>query len=155
LKSWALGEFLRLFQKKLQPSCDFVSYFPLIRVEKTSLKSEKRPKNTKENKNESYYHKLRLQVCATERNQTLMGEDSQNLLVEPILVGSEDAASMLNISLTAFKALDRAGQIGPMPVRIGMLKRKLWSVSELRQWAEAKCPRREIWQGIENNFKKN
>ena len=71
--------------------------------------------------------------------------------VEPILVGIEGAAGMLGISVTAFKALDRTGQIGPMPVRIGTLQRRLWSVSELRQWAEAGFPIREIWQATKKN----
>ena len=73
--------------------------------------------------------------------------ESQNILVhiEPVLVGIEDAASMLGISVTAFKALDRSGQIGPMPMRIGTLKRRLWSVCELRQWAQAGCLIREKW----------
>ena len=79
-----------------------------------------------------------------------MAENTQNVLVraEPVLVGVEDAASMLGISVTAFKALDRTGQIGPMPIRIGTLQRRLYSVCEMRQWAEAGCPTRERWQGM-------
>ena len=79
-----------------------------------------------------------------------MSENAQNVLVriDPVLVGIGDAASMLGISTTAFKALERTGQIGPMPIRIGTLQRKLYSVCELRRWAEAGCPIREIWQGM-------
>ena len=79
-----------------------------------------------------------------------MSGNGQNLLVqiEPALVGIEDAASMLGISVTAFKSLDRTGGIGPMPVKIGTLKRRLWSVCEVRRWAESGCPTRERWQGM-------
>jgi len=66
--------------------------------------------------------------------------------VEPILVGIEGAASMLGISVTAFKALDRTGQIGPLPTELGVCRRRLYCVSELRRWAEAGCPPREKWQ---------
>ena len=79
-----------------------------------------------------------------------MTESTQNLLIEPALVGTEDAASMLGISVTAFKALDRVGQIGPMPIRIGTLQRRLYSVCELRRWAEAGCPTRERWQELKD-----
>ena len=72
--------------------------------------------------------------------------------VEPILVGIEDAASLLGISVTAFKALDRAGQIGPLPVKIGTLKRRLWSVNELKQWVQVDCPIREIWQAMREDI---
>ena len=79
-----------------------------------------------------------------------MTENAQNLLIEPALVGVDDAASMLGISVTAFKALDRVGQIGPMPIRIGTLQRRLYSVCELRRWAEAGCPTRERWQEMKD-----
>jgi hypothetical protein len=85
-----------------------------------------------------------------------MSETATNVLVriEPALVGVEDAASMLGISVTAFKTLDRTGQLGPMPVRVGMCRRRLYKVSELRAWVEAGCPNREKWQVIkdEKNF---
>jgi len=81
-----------------------------------------------------------------------MIENAQHLVarIEPVLVGIEGVASMLGISATAFKALDRTGQIGPMPMKIGTLKRRLWSVCELRQWAESGCPIREQWQGMKD-----
>ena len=69
--------------------------------------------------------------------------------IEPALVGIEDAAFMLGISTTAFKALDRTGQIGPMPVHLGNCRRRLYSVEELRRWAtEGRCCSREKWQGM-------
>lgn len=83
-----------------------------------------------------------------------MSETAQNILVkiEPVLVGIEDAASMLGISVTAFKALDRMGGIGPLPVQIGTCRRRLYSVCELRRWAEAGCPIREQWTEIKKEY---
>jgi hypothetical protein len=86
-----------------------------------------------------------------------MNENAQNMLVkiEPALVGIEDAAGMLGISVTAFKALDRTGQFGPMPVVLGSFRRRLYSVEELRRWViDGHCCSREKWQAIkdEKNF---
>lgn len=84
-----------------------------------------------------------------------MSEVTQNVLirVEPVLVGIEEAASMLGISVTAFKMLDRTGVIGVLPVSLGDCRRRLYCVSELRRWVEAGCPIREQWQAMkrENN----
>ena len=66
------------------------------------------------------------------------------------LVGVEGAASILGISVTAFKALDRCGQIGPLPVELGTCRRRLYSVCELRRWAEAGCQGREKWVGMKS-----
>jgi hypothetical protein len=78
--------------------------------------------------------------------------DAEKTLVriEPVLVGVEGGASMLGISPTAFKSLDRTGQIGPMPIELGICRRRLYCVSELRRWAEAGCPTREKWQAIKD-----
>ncbi len=84
-----------------------------------------------------------------------MSENTQNVLrIEPILVGIEDAAFMLGISVTAFKALDRTGQIGPLPVQIGTFRRRLYSVCELRRWAEIGFPIREKWVGVKEFYRK-
>lgn len=80
--------------------------------------------------------------------------ENQKILVriEPVLVGIEDAASMLGISLSTFKALDRKGGIGPLPVQISTVKRKLYQVDELRRWALAGCPIREKWQTLKDLY---
>jgi len=80
-----------------------------------------------------------------------MSQNAKNVSVriEPVLVGIGDAASMLGISVTAFKDLDRAGQIGPLPVQLGNCRRRLYSVEEFRQWiTEGRCCSREQWQGM-------
>jgi hypothetical protein len=85
-----------------------------------------------------------------------MDRNVQNMIVriEPIFVGIEDAAAMLGISVTTFKDMDRVGKLGHLPVHINTIRRRLYAVSELRQWAEVGCPIREKWQKIieENNF---
>jgi len=64
-------------------------------------------------------------------------------------LGVEGAAGMLGISVTAFKALARTGQIGPLPLRLGDCRRRLYSVEELRRWAnEGRCCNREKWQAV-------
>jgi len=85
-----------------------------------------------------------------------MNGNAQNAMVriEPIFVGIEDAAAMLGISVTTLKDMDRVGKLGPLPVHINTIRRRLYVVKELRQWAEAGCPIREKWQRIreEKNF---
>ena len=77
-----------------------------------------------------------------------MSNGNQQITIEPVLVGIEGASSMLGISVTAFKALDRTGQIGPLPVELGTCRRRLYCVGELRRWAEGGCLTREKWQAI-------
>jgi hypothetical protein len=79
-----------------------------------------------------------------------MNENAQNIIVriEPIFVGIEDAAAMLGISVTTFKDMDRTGRLGPLPIHINTIRRRLYKVYELRQWAEANCPIREKWQKV-------
>ena len=85
-----------------------------------------------------------------------MNGNAQNAMVriEPIFVGIEDAAAMLGISVTTFKDMDRVGKLGPMSIHINTIRRRLYDVCELRQWAEAGCPIREKWQKMrdENNL---
>ena len=81
----------------------------------------------------------------------MIGCEQQNIVVkiEPALVGIEDAASILAISATAFKALDRTGQIGPLPVVLGNCRRRLYAVDELRRWViDGHCCNREKWQDM-------
>jgi hypothetical protein len=79
-----------------------------------------------------------------------MSENAQNVLVriEPIFVGIEDAAAMLGISVTTFKTMDRTGRFGPLPIHINTIRRRLYKVREIRQWAESGCPIREKWQDM-------
>jgi hypothetical protein len=78
-----------------------------------------------------------------------MSDNNRNMLVkiQPLLMGIEGIAAMLGISVTAFKDLDRTGQIGPLPVQLGNCRRRLYSVEEFRRWViEGRCCSREKWQ---------
>jgi predicted DNA-binding transcriptional regulator AlpA len=69
----------------------------------------------------------------------------EKLLVrlEPVLVGIEDAASMLGISRAHLYALHSSGRLGPMPVKLG--NKTLWVRQELIDWTANRCPSREQW----------
>ena len=69
-----------------------------------------------------------------------------NITVEPLLVSVDDAARLLGIGRTLFLEMEASGRLGPMPQKFN--KRKLYSVSELRQWTEAGCENRERWLAI-------
>jgi predicted DNA-binding transcriptional regulator AlpA len=69
--------------------------------------------------------------------------NSRHLTTESILVDSRKAAAMLGFSLSHFYAMANSGRIGPQPLSFGKSKR--YVVEELRQWAQAGCPRREVW----------
>lgn len=77
-----------------------------------------------------------------------MSENVQDMLVqiEPILVGLENLAAMLDLSPSTLKMMERNGRLGPMPVQVQTIKRKLWYVDEVRRWAQAGFPTRERWQ---------
>jgi predicted DNA-binding transcriptional regulator AlpA len=74
-----------------------------------------------------------------------MREQNKNagIQLQPILVNSETAATMLGISKRHFDSLERGGKIGPMPAKLG--GRVLWCADTLRSWAAAGCPAREQW----------
>jgi hypothetical protein len=81
---------------------------------------------------------------------------NENLLnpvvkIEPILVGLEGLAAMLDLSVSTVKLMEKNGQLGPMCVQVQTIKRKLWSVAEVRRWGEAGFPIRERWQKILKN----
>lgn len=76
----------------------------------------------------------------------------ESLPLEPILVNDENAASMLGIGVTMFRALIDDGTIGPTP--ICLKKRKLHSVRALREWERLGMPPRREWVAIVASDKK-
>lgn len=64
------------------------------------------------------------------------------LIAEPIAVDAVEAARLFGVSPSFWRKLDRAGAI-PLPVKLGA--RVLWTVRELRAWADAGCPPRGKW----------
>jgi len=69
--------------------------------------------------------------------------------VDLILADAKQAAEMLSISPSHLYSLANMGLIGPQPIALARSKRYI--VSELRAWADAGCPRREVWEEIKEN----
>ena len=69
----------------------------------------------------------------------------QVVQVEPLLVGCKVAAEILGISKRQFDTMERCGRIGVMPIS-PFGRRKLYCLAEFREWVNAGCPSREIWQ---------
>jgi predicted DNA-binding transcriptional regulator AlpA len=65
--------------------------------------------------------------------------------VAALLVPAEMAGSMCGRSEASWWRDHAAGRI-PAPIRLG--GRTLWRVQELRDWVEAGCPDRQIWQAL-------
>jgi hypothetical protein len=63
--------------------------------------------------------------------------------LEPLAVGREQLAALLSIGVATLDRWDAAGLLGPVGVR--KAGRKLWSLSELRQWVDAGMPGRKEW----------
>ncbi len=72
-----------------------------------------------------------------------MGPNEQ---LEPLLVSASDAAKMIGVGKSLFYQLVSDGRLGPEPVELG---KKLYSLSELQSWVDAKCPARSEWIEIQ------
>lgn len=65
--------------------------------------------------------------------------------VTPALVRRKGAAALCDMGLSTFDRADAAGLI-PAGRKVGGCK--LWSVAELRAWAEHGCPPRAEWSAV-------
>ena len=74
--------------------------------------------------------------------------------VPALLVDATGAAKMLDLCTTVFYRLDAQGMVPP-PVTLGLgnLRRRLWSVSELRRWVRAGTPPRHEWAALKERSK--
>jgi len=62
----------------------------------------------------------------------------------PLLLSREQVAAALGgCSASHVDRLDRAGKLGPCPIRLGSCVR--WSAAELADWVAAGCPARVEW----------
>lgn len=61
----------------------------------------------------------------------------------PLLLTTDQAASLLNIGRTLLYSMHTSGQLGPLPIRLG--RRTLWRHDELKRWVLAGCPPRIKW----------
>jgi len=71
---------------------------------------------------------------------------NNSVAIEPLLVGINDAASMLSISRPLLYQMISDGRFGLMGIRFG--RKRLFSVDELRSWVQAGCPARRQWEKI-------
>jgi hypothetical protein len=67
--------------------------------------------------------------------------------IEPLTVGREQGAKLFSVSRATWDRWDSSGLLGP----VGMKKagRKLWLLSELREWAASRMPCRKEWLAIQ------
>jgi predicted DNA-binding transcriptional regulator AlpA len=71
---------------------------------------------------------------------------SRTLVLEPLLVSAPDAAHVLSISEATFWRWDSSGELGPRGIKKG--GRRLWLLSELREWTQAGMPSRSQWEAM-------
>ncbi len=60
-----------------------------------------------------------------------------------LLLTAREAAAACGVSLRTWRSWDAAGKI-PQPRRIGS-RTVRWSAAELKNWNDAGCPGRDIW----------
>ena len=68
---------------------------------------------------------------------------TDGVVLEPLVVGLEDAARLCGISRSKWCSMKSAGQT-PFPVHLG--RRVVWPVSELKAWLEAGAPPGLKWR---------
>ena len=83
-------------------------------------------------------------VCEADRKSHSPGRRGRALALEPLLVSAPDAAHVLSISEATFWRWDSSGELGPRGIKKG--GRRLWLLSELREWTEAGMPSRSQWE---------
>lgn len=76
-----------------------------------------------------------------------MATDTAATVVEldALLVSGSGAAKLCGLSPRTWRRLDSAGAV-PLAIRIGGGTLKRYLASELRSWAEAGCPNRQVWE---------
>ena len=68
------------------------------------------------------------------------------LALDPLLLSACEAAKLLSISEATFWRWDSSGELGPRGIKKG--GRRLWLLSELRDWTEAGLPHRTQWEAM-------
>jgi hypothetical protein len=66
-----------------------------------------------------------------------------SLSSEPLLVAASGAARLCSMGTSTWRRMDHRGAV-PRPVTFG--RRRLWSVSTLRRWADLGCPGRAAFE---------
>jgi predicted DNA-binding transcriptional regulator AlpA len=72
-------------------------------------------------------------------------DTTTNIQLRPLLLNREQVAEVLGgCSASHVDRLDRAGKLGPRPIKLGGCVR--WRADELEAWIAAGCPGRVDWQ---------
>jgi predicted DNA-binding transcriptional regulator AlpA len=66
--------------------------------------------------------------------------------IEPLVVGQEDLAKLLAVDETTIWRWDKAGEIGPVSIKI--VGRRVWVLAEIKEWVAAHMPNREAWLAL-------
>lgn len=76
---------------------------------------------------------------------TPQGQDGPH---RPLLVGRDDAAALVGVSVATWDRLTAAGKT-PAPVKLG--GRVLWRTSDLELWTDLGCPDRRTFSVIKDS----
>ncbi len=66
--------------------------------------------------------------------------------IAPALLTIPQVCSYLNIARPTFYRLKETGAFGLLPVKLGTLRKVLYSRIELDAYVRSGCPHRKIWQ---------
>jgi prophage regulatory protein len=71
--------------------------------------------------------------------------------VQPLLVGTKEAARLCGVSLATWHRLNAASKV-PKPMRLG--GRVLWSMDSLRLFVQLGCPDRRMFEALQASARK-
>ncbi|MBC8470333.1 MAG: helix-turn-helix domain-containing protein [Planctomycetes bacterium] len=66
--------------------------------------------------------------------------------IAPALLTIDQVCAYLNIARPTFYRIKATGAFGLLPVKLGTLRKVLYSRIELDAYLKAGCPHRKIWQ---------
>jgi predicted DNA-binding transcriptional regulator AlpA len=73
-------------------------------------------------------------------------KQSVTLALEPLVVTTEELAQLLRISVATLDRWRDSGRLGPPGNKIG--GRRLWALTEIREWIARGMPPRETWLAL-------
>jgi predicted DNA-binding transcriptional regulator AlpA len=86
--------------------------------------------------------------CApTNADAVLINRTDRESALEPLLVEMRMIARLLSISIATAWRWDSSGQLGPRGFKMG--GKRLWRLSELREWVQSGMPPRKEWEVLQ------
>ncbi|MCP4611793.1 MAG: helix-turn-helix domain-containing protein [Planctomycetes bacterium] len=74
--------------------------------------------------------------------------------IKPALLTIPQVCAYLNIARPTFYKIKATGAFGLLPVKLGTLRKVLYSRIELDAYLKAGCPHRKQWQSMRKDFMK-